>query len=104
MNARIATATRLGFREQARRPFLIALLVVVPFVFITKAIASTEAIPRRIGLPGGGESSSFHAWGYLAVALGCSRCSSERWRWCFGGYCTSDLDDSPQVGIISSSR
>ena len=55
MNARIATATRLGFREQARRPLLIALLVVVPFVFITKAIASTQAIPRRVGLPGGGE-------------------------------------------------
>lgn len=55
MNARIAMATRLGFREQARRPLLIALLVVVPFVFITKAIASTQAIPRRVGLPGGGE-------------------------------------------------
>jgi hypothetical protein len=55
MNARIALATRLGFREQARRPLLIALLVVVPFVFITKAIASTQAIPRRVGLPGGGE-------------------------------------------------
>ena len=49
MNARIAIATRLGFREQARRPLLIALLVVVPFVFITKAIASTQAIPRRVG-------------------------------------------------------
>ena len=55
MNARIAMATRLGFREQARRPLLIALLVVVPFFFITKAIASTQAIPRRVGLPGGGE-------------------------------------------------
>ena len=55
MNARIAVATRLGFREQARRPLLIALLVVVPFFFITKAIASTQAIPRRVGLPGGAE-------------------------------------------------
>ena len=55
MNARIATATRLGFREQARRPLLIALLVVVPFFFITKALASTKAVPRRIGLPSGGD-------------------------------------------------
>ena len=30
MNARVATATRLGFREQARRPLLLVLLVVCP--------------------------------------------------------------------------
>jgi hypothetical protein len=53
MNTRITTATRLGFREQARRPLLIALLVVVPFFFITRAIAKTRLLPRRIGLPGG---------------------------------------------------
>lgn len=55
MSTRIATATRLGFREQARRPLLVALLVVLPFFFITRAIARTEPTPRRIGLPGGGD-------------------------------------------------
>ena len=55
MNTRITTATRLGFQEQARRPLLIVLLVAVPFFFITKSIASTRPIPRRIGLPGGHE-------------------------------------------------
>jgi len=55
VNARVATATRLGFREQARRPLLAVLLVVLPFFFITRAIAATEPDPRRIGLPGGGE-------------------------------------------------
>jgi hypothetical protein len=55
MNARVATATRLGFREQARRPLLLVLLVVLPFFFITRAIARTEPTPRLIGLPGGGE-------------------------------------------------
>jgi hypothetical protein len=54
MNARVATATRLGFREQARRPLLLVLLVVLPFFFITRAIARTEPTPRLIGLPGGG--------------------------------------------------
>jgi hypothetical protein len=53
MNARVTTATRLGFREQARRPLLLVLLVVLPFFFITRAIARTEAMPRVIGLPGG---------------------------------------------------
>jgi hypothetical protein len=54
MSGRIATATRLGFREQGRRPLLLVLLVVLPFFFITRAIAATEAIPKAIGLPGGG--------------------------------------------------
>jgi len=54
MNARMVTATRLGFREQARRPLLLVLLVVLPFFFITRAIAQTQAEPRVIGLPGGG--------------------------------------------------
>ena len=53
MSARLATATRLGFREQARRPLLIVLLVILPFFFITRAIAATEETPRLIGLPGG---------------------------------------------------
>jgi hypothetical protein len=53
VSSRIATATALGFREQSRRPLLLVLLVVLPFVFITRSIAATEAIPRRIGVPGG---------------------------------------------------
>jgi len=52
MSARLAVATRLGFREQARRPLLLVLLVALPFFFITRAIARTESTPRRIGLPG----------------------------------------------------
>ena len=55
MNARMVTATRLGFREQARRPLLLVLLIVLPFFFITRAIARTEPTPRLIGLPGGGQ-------------------------------------------------
>ena len=54
MNARVVTATRLGFREQARRPLMLILLVALPFFFITRSIAATEPDPRRIGLPGGG--------------------------------------------------
>lgn len=52
--SRVAAATRMGLREQARRPLLIVLLVALPFFFITRAIASTEPLPRTIGLPGGG--------------------------------------------------
>src|SRR5829696_6028037 len=51
MNARVITATRMGLREQARRPLLLVLLVGLPFFFITRAIATTEATPRLIGLP-----------------------------------------------------
>jgi hypothetical protein len=51
--SRVAVATRLGFREQARRPLLIALLIGLPFFFITRAIAQTERLPRVIDLPGG---------------------------------------------------
>jgi hypothetical protein len=53
--SRVSVATRLGFREQARRPLLIVMLVGLPFFFITRAIAQTEELPRSIGLPGGGE-------------------------------------------------
>ena len=55
MNGRVLAATRFGFREQARRPLLVVLLVVLPFFFITRAIARTEPTPRLIGLPGGSE-------------------------------------------------
>jgi hypothetical protein len=51
---RVLTATRLGFLEQARRPLLVILLVGLPFFFITRAIASTEKLPRQVQLPGGG--------------------------------------------------
>lgn len=53
--SRVATATRLGFREQARRPLLLVLLVGLPFFFITRAIAATEKLPRTIELAGGRE-------------------------------------------------
>ena len=55
MTSKIGTATRLGFREQARRPLLAILLVVLPFFFITRAIAATEEAPRVVGVPGGDE-------------------------------------------------
>lgn len=55
MSGRIATATRLGFREQLRRPLLLVLLVGLPFFFITRAIASTVPQPRVVPLPGGSE-------------------------------------------------
>lgn len=51
MNARVATATRLGFREQARRPLLLVLLVMLPFFFITRAIARTEPSRGSSGCP-----------------------------------------------------
>jgi len=53
--SRVTTATRLGFREQTRRPLLLVLLVGLPFFFITRSIAATETLPRTLGLPGGGE-------------------------------------------------
>ena len=46
MNARVTTANRLGFREQARRPLLLVLLVVVPF-FFTRAPSPVHS--RRRG-------------------------------------------------------
>ena len=53
--SRVVVATRLGFREQARRPLVPRALLGLPFFFITRAIAQTEQLPRTIGLPGGGE-------------------------------------------------
>lgn len=53
MNGRAATATRMGFREQARRPLLMVLLVGLPFLFISWSFAITEPIPRIVELPGG---------------------------------------------------
>lgn len=51
--ARVLTATRLGFVEQARRPLLLVLLVSVPFIFISWSFWVTEEIPRVVALPGG---------------------------------------------------
>jgi hypothetical protein len=53
VSGRVRLATRLGFREQMRRPLLPVLLVVLPFFFITRAIAATEPVARSIGVPGG---------------------------------------------------
>ena len=53
MNSRLTTATRMSFVEQARHPLLLVISVVLPFLFITRAISRTEPLPRRIGLPGG---------------------------------------------------
>lgn len=53
--SRLAVASRMGFREQVRRPLLLVLLVVVPFFFITKAISATQRLPRVIGLPAGAQ-------------------------------------------------
>lgn len=53
MNGRASTATRMGFREQLRRPLLLILLVAVPFLFISWSFAITEPNPRLITLPGG---------------------------------------------------
>lgn len=52
---RVRLATRMGFREQARRPLLVVLLIGLPFFFITRAIAATETLPRTIRLPGGAD-------------------------------------------------
>ena len=54
MSTRTLAAARLGLREHRRRPLLLTLLVVLPVWFIARAIAVTEPIPKRIGLPGGG--------------------------------------------------
>lgn len=51
--SRVIVATRLGFREQRRRPLLLVLLVGLPFFFITRAIAATERLPRQIEAPAG---------------------------------------------------
>jgi hypothetical protein len=53
--SRVAQTTRLELRELLRRPLLLVLLVVLPFFFITRAIASTVPQPRVVPLPGGGE-------------------------------------------------
>lgn len=51
---RMRRALAMGMREQQRRPLVAVLIVALPFFFITRAIGSTEAAPRVVGLPGGG--------------------------------------------------
>jgi len=53
VNGRASTATRMGFREQLRRPLLLVLLLALPFLFISWSFAITEPNPRLITLPGG---------------------------------------------------
>jgi len=53
MTGRTLTATRMGFREQVRRPLLLILLCALPFLFISWSFAITEPTPRVITLPGG---------------------------------------------------
>lgn len=53
MNGRAATAIRMGFRDQSRRPLLLVLLLALPFLFISWSFAITEPNPRLIALPGG---------------------------------------------------
>jgi len=51
--SRTTAAAAMGFRDQARRPLLLILLVIVPAYTITRSIAITLPTPRQIGLPGG---------------------------------------------------
>ncbi|HSJ18088.1 MAG TPA: hypothetical protein VK920_08335 [Solirubrobacterales bacterium] len=51
MAGRARVATTMAFRDQARRPLVLILLVLVPAYVITRGIAETLATPRRIGLP-----------------------------------------------------
>jgi hypothetical protein len=53
--SRTITAAAMGFRDQARRPLLLILLVVVPAYTVTRSLAITLPTPRDIGLPGGVE-------------------------------------------------
>ena len=82
MNGRVLTATRLGFREQARRPLLLVLLVALPFFFITRAIERTEPLPRLVGLPGGGDilttMKDVHGASMVTPAIRCSTSVTER--------------------------
>lgn len=54
MSGRAVSATAMGLREQGRRPLLLALLVIVPAVFIGWSIWITQDLPRLITVPGDG--------------------------------------------------
>lgn len=68
---RIGVAFRLYARELGRRPLVIALIVFLPFFFITRAIAATEATPRTLTLPGGvvAETTMRGAHGAMMAAI-----------------------------------
>lgn len=53
MTSRTLTATTMAFRDQRRRPLVLILLVIVPGYVVTRSIATTQATPRSIALPGG---------------------------------------------------
>ncbi len=53
MSGRVLTATRMGMRDQMRRPVLIALLIAVPIIFILWGANATAETPRDITLVGG---------------------------------------------------
>lgn len=68
---RIGVALGLYAREIGRRPLVIALIVFLPFFFITRAIAATEATPRTLTLPGGviAETTMRDAHGAMMAAI-----------------------------------
>lgn len=70
-SGRIGVALRLYAREIARRPLVIALIVFLPFFFITRAIAATEATPRTLTLAGGvvAETTMRDAHGAMMAAI-----------------------------------
>jgi len=55
MNAlrRLALAVRLDLRDLRRRPLILVLLIVTPYLFISRAIANTEPLARTIELANG---------------------------------------------------
>jgi hypothetical protein len=55
--ARVAAGIRFGFREYRRNVVFWAMLVIVPFAFITLMIAITPAIPLRVQLVSTGGSA-----------------------------------------------
>lgn len=55
MASRALTATRMGIRDQLRRPLLLILLGVIPIIFISWGARVTAETPRQITVPGGNE-------------------------------------------------
>lgn len=52
MNLRARTATAMALREELRRPLVPILLVVIPSFIVIWSVATTEAKPHRIEVPG----------------------------------------------------